>query len=291
MSDGERRIVIVKKVRRSKGGHHGGSWKVAYADFVTAMMAFFLVMWIMGMDEGVREVVEGYFSNPVGYRQSFSGGKNPLSAGNAPIPIEVRNYMLLSRPEQEEQFNQAAETMSRELKTAIEAGQLSAEFEITIADGGLRIELMEQSGGDPFFAVGSAGVRDNLRSVLNVILDDLMGLPNQVALEGHTDGRGFVGRDYSNWELSIDRANSARRTLIALGLPEERIAEVRGYADRQLKRPEAPYAAENRRISLLLPYQDDLVRRPSLAPAGVQPLSAGGGGGAESDSANAGAGH
>jgi len=291
MSDGERKIVIVKKVRRSKGGHHGGSWKVAYADFVTAMMAFFLVMWIMGMDEGVREVVEGYFSNPVGYRQSFSGGKNPLSSGNAPIPMEVRNYMLLSRPEQEAQFNEAAETMSQELKAAIEAGQLSAEFEITVADGGLRIELMEQSGGDPFFAVGSAGVRDNLRSILSVILDDLLGLPNQVALEGHTDGRGFAGRGYSNWELSIDRANSARRALIALGLPEERIAEVRGYADRQLKRPEAPFSPENRRISLLLPYQDDLIRRPSFAPTGAFSLSAGGGGGTRPDSADGGGGH
>ncbi|NNM34637.1 MAG: OmpA family protein [Gemmatimonadetes bacterium] len=285
MSDGERRIVIVKKIKKKGGGHHGGSWKVAYADFVTAMMAFFLVMWIMGMDEGVREVVEGYFSNPVGFRQSFSGGKNPMSAGSAPIPMEVRNYMLLSRGEQTEQFNEAAEAMSQELESAINSGRLAAEFEITVADGGLRIELMEQSERDAFFIVGSAGVRSPLRDALEAIVGELQELPNQVALEGHTDGRAFPGERYSNWELSSDRANAARRTLVDLGLPPERIAEVRGYADRQLKRPEAPFAAENRRISLLLPYQDDLIRRPDFP----EPLSAGGGGGESVDTTGSGA--
>ena len=287
MSDGERRVVIVKRIKKKGGGHHGGSWKVAYADFVTAMMAFFLVMWIMGMDEGVREVVEGYFSNPVGFRQSFSGGRNPLSSGNAPIPMEVRNYMLLSRGEQTEQFNEAAEAMSQELESAIQSGRLAAEFEITVADGGLRIELMEQSESDAFFQVGAAGVRENLRSVLGAIVDELQSLPNPIALEGHTDGRGFPGDGYSNWELSSDRANAARRTLIELGLPADRIAEVRGYADRKLKRPEAPFAAENRRISLLLPYQDDLIRRPRFA----DPLAAGGGGGGAPDSTPSDDGH
>ena len=287
MSDGERRIVVIKRVKKKGGGHHGGSWKVAYADFVTAMMAFFLVMWIMGMDEGVRDLVEGYFSNPVGFRQSFSGGKNPLSAGNAPIPMEVRNYMLLSRGEQTDQFNEAAEAMSKELESAIAQGQLVAEFEITVADGGLRIELMEKTGNDAFFDVGSAGMRATLRDALATIVDELGSLPNRIALEGHTDGRAFPRGDYSNWELSSDRANAARRALIDLGLPPDRIAEVRGYADRQLKRPEAPFAAENRRISLLLPYQDDLIRRPQFDYG----TAAGGGGGELADSVSTDTGH
>lgn len=274
MSDGERRIVIVKKAKRVKAGGHGGSWKVAYADFVTAMMAFFLVMWIMGMDEGVREMVEGYFSNPVGFRQSFSGGTNPMSAGNAPIPLEVRNYMLLTRSEQTESFRDAMSEMSAEIQAALDDGELSADVEMTVSDGGLRIEIMERAGGDAFFELGSAEIKESLRAVLRTVVDELAALPNAVILEGHTDGRGFQRSGYGNWELSSDRAHAARRALVGFGLADDRIVEVRGYADRRLKRPELPFAPENRRISLLLPYQDDLIRRPAASAA----VSAGGGG-------------
>ena len=282
MSDGERKVVIIKKVKKVSGGHHGGSWKVAYADFVTAMMAFFLVMWIMGMDEGVRDVVEGYFSNPVGFRQTFSGGRNPMSQGNAPIPVEAKNYMLLSRGEQTARFSDAAEQMAAQLEQAIDVSALSAAFEITLSEEGLRIELMERAGGDSFFEVGSSDLKATLQSALGLVVDELSSLPNRVVIEGHTDGRPFQLPGYTNWELSSDRANAARRALLELGLPPTRIAGIRGYADRELKTPESPYQAENRRISLLLPYQDDLVRRsPGL------PNAAGGGGSSPADSSGA----
>ncbi|MGI9626500.1 MAG: flagellar motor protein MotB [Longimicrobiales bacterium] len=273
MSDGERRVVIVKKARRKKSGGHGGSWKVAYADFVTAMMAFFLVMWIMGMDEGVKEVVEGYFSNPVGFRQSFSGGKNMMSAGNAPINMSPQSHMLMTRAEQSREFVEAAEEIVEQLRAAAMTESLAASFEVTVTAAGLRIELMERAGGDSFFEVGSADLKGSLRSALAVVVDELTRLPNKVVIEGHTDGRGFQRPGYTNWELSGDRANATRRALLGLGFPTQRIGEIRGYADRQLKLPTEPFAPENRRISILLPYQDDLIR--PVTPD----VSAGGGGG------------
>ena len=278
MSDGERRVIIVKKIKREKKGHHGGSWKVAYADFVTAMMAFFLVMWIMGMEEGVRDVVEGYFSNPVGFHQAFSGGRVPTSMGSIPVQTDVRNYLIMDRQEQAQNFVESAQQLNDSLTQAVESGELSAEFEIALTQDGLRIELMERVDGDAFFEVGSATLKETLRGALAIVLGELEDLPNSLVIEGHTDGRRFNGDDgYSNWELSVDRAGATRRALLELGLDDLRLAEVRGYADRNLKLPEDPYAPQNRRITLLLPYQDDLIRAPVTGGAGA--MSAGGGGG------------
>ena len=115
MSDG-RNIIIVKKKKIMAAAHHGGSWKVAYADFVTAMMAFFMVMWIMNMDEGVKEMVEGYFSNPVGFKKSFSGGRNILSQGNSLMSMEVRNNFIIKRREEEETLKQTAQAIEGALQ-------------------------------------------------------------------------------------------------------------------------------------------------------------------------------
>ncbi len=274
MSDGERRIIIVKRVKKVAAAHHGGSWKVAYADFVTAMMAFFMVMWILGMDQGVKDVVEGYFLNPVGFHKGFSGGLNPLSRGNSPLNSQTNSFMLMSRAEQSRNFADAAEDLSEDLDAAIEGSLVDAVFEVALMESGLRIEIMERAGAESFFRVGSSDLKEPLRVALGLVLGELVALPNNVVIEGHTDGQAFGGEgDYSNWELSASRANAARRTLVSLGLPSDRIAEVRGYADRRLKLPERPFAAENRRITLLLPYQDDIIKPAILS-------SAGGGGGA-----------
>lgn len=277
MSDGERRIIVVKRIKKVQGGHHGGSWKVAYADFVTAMMAFFLVMWIMGMDEGVRDVVEGYFDNPIGFHQSFSGGMNPLSAGNSALNVSAHSFMLLSRAEQAMMFDEAAEELMDQLEAASQSESAPADYEVAITEAGLRIEIMERGDAETFFPSGSADIQPSLRQALALVLGEVEALPNRVVIEGHTDGRGFgPGSNYTNWELSGDRANAARRVLLSLGLDPGRIEEVRGYADRRLKRPEAPFAPENRRITLMLPYQEDLVRPPS--EGGDEAMAAGGGG-------------
>ena len=252
---GGRPIIIVKKKKIVKGGHHGGSWKVAYADFVTAMMAFFLVMWIVGLDDGVKDMVEGYFSNPIGFKKSFSGGANPLSAGNAPQNLDLARASVMSLELQEAKFKEAAEGIEDKLRQSGVAQEVDAEIEIIVAEEGLRIELMETGGDDTFFERSSATLKPALSRVLAILAPELEKLPHDVIVEGHTDALSFRGRPgYGNWELSVDRANAARRVLQGTGLARYKVAEVRGYAARQLKVPESPFDAHNRRITVLLPY-------------------------------------
>lgn len=257
MSDGKKIIVIKKKVK-GHGGHHGGSWKVAYADFVTAMMAFFLVMWIMGMDEGVRNMVQGYFTNPVGFRRAFSGGANPLSVGSSPMSADVQGLMVLSRRDQQQAFEDVAGQIKDKLSRKGLLEDLGADVEIVVTDEGLRIELMETGEEEILFSSGSAELKPRLGSVLATIGEELDKLPNDVVVEGHTDAIPFGRPGYTNWELSVDRANAARRALLAGGLATRHISDVRGYADKKLKVPSTPTDPHNRRISLLLPFKDEI---------------------------------
>lgn len=257
-SDGKKIIVVKKKV----GGHHeehGGAWKVAYADFVTAMMAFFLVMWIVGMDQGVKDLVEGYFANPVGFKRAFSGGANPLSKGTDPRSLDLRKAELVTKAYQRAQFQETAEEIERKMGEAGLVSGQAASVEVVVTDQGLRIELMETGEGDVFFDKASASLKPAIRSVLGLIAPELQALPNRVVVEGHTDALPFGSTGYSNWELSVDRANAARRVLLQAGLDGERVVEVRGYADRKPKIAEDRLDPRNRRISVLLPYQEEAV--------------------------------
>lgn len=276
----DRPIIIVRKKKVVHGRHHGGSWKVAYADFVTAMMAFFMVMWILGMDEGMKDMVQGYFQNPVGYKRSFSGGRNPMSAGNFMIDIDSKRTVIINRREQERRFEEAATHILERLEEGGLLQGLEAEVEISISEDGLRIELMETGSEGMFFASGSSHLTPALRSVLGVVSTELADLPSEVVIEGHTDALPFGGPEYSNWELSVDRANAARREMLAAGLPEIRLAGVRGYAARRLKITDNPTDARNRRITVLLPFLevnlDSLVVVPGEVPRigpDIRPLS------------------
>ncbi len=254
------RVVIVKKKKVVKGGHHGGSWKVAYADFVTAMMAFFLVMWIMGMDQGVKDVVEGYFSNPVGFKKAFGGGTNPLSSGNSPVNMEMRAAaLLLTRELQTQTLEETAGALEKAIQSGGGVADLEAEVEVAMTDEGLRIELMETGSENVFFGVASAQPRPSLIRLLEVVAAELGGGETPVVIEGHTDARPFrTSSGYSNWELSVDRANAARRLLVARGVEGARFLEVRGYADRDPKIRENPLDPRNRRISILLPFSEPI---------------------------------
>lgn len=270
---GGKRIIVVKKKKKVGGGHHGGSWKVAYADFVTAMMAFFLVMWIMNMDEGVKEMVQGYFQNPVGFKQTFSGGTNTMSAGNFITNLEVKRTVILNRRQQEDRFQEAAEEIHRMMEADPAMEGLSAQVEVVVSDEGLRIELMESGGEDTFFDRASSDLKAPLRNVLRMVASVLEKVPGEVVVEGHTDALPYGRRGYSNWELSVDRANTARRELEGGGLASDRITEVRGYADRRLKTPDEPLDAHNRRISVLLPFAEaDLESLQLLGPAAEEIL-------------------
>jgi len=246
-------VIIIKKKGGKHDDYHGGSWKVAYADFVTAMMAFFLVMWIMGMDEGVRDMVQGYFNDPLG---SFDQSPSSLlmmydgTPGRDGSP-DVGGTGLLA---QYGIFTGLAQAIrSGFSETGFE--DMEVEVEVSVSEEGLRIELMETSGEDVFFQTGSAQVRPALDAAMNIIGRELKVLRHPMVVEGHTDARPFAGEtDYGNWELSVDRANAVRRTLMAASEGQIRVHEVRGYADQLLRNPDDPEAPQNRRVSLLIPF-------------------------------------
>jgi chemotaxis protein MotB len=252
--DKHKRPIVIKKVKKGgHGGHHGGSWKVAYADFVTAMMAFFMVLWILGMEQSLKEAIEGYFSNPVGFKQGYSTGHNILSSGTSPAQVRRPPIRMIVRAAEEQRFGQA----ELRLNAAIAAARARLEntiIEVTRTEQGLRIELMESGEEETFFARGSSAMRPPLVLALQLVATELTELSNPLIVEGHTDGAAYGDETRTNWELSADRANAARRVLEAAGISPLRISEVRGYADKRLRHPENPLAPQNRRISLLLPF-------------------------------------
>jgi chemotaxis protein MotB len=255
MSKDNKSVIVIKKVKKGHAGHHGGAWKVAYADFVTAMMAFFLVMWIINMDESVKEAIEGYFQNPSGFGQ---GQGSPLSVisfneagrpGGAILPMQV-----VARQIEEQRYREIGERIQMQLQGPDGLGEIAAQVEIVITDQGLRIELVEGGDGEHFFAPASSDLKAAASRAIQVIGRELRAVSSPVVVEGHTDARPFTSRSgYSNWELSADRANAARRVME----PEvgaTRIAEIRGHADRHPRVAENPYDNANRRISILVPF-------------------------------------
>jgi chemotaxis protein MotB len=259
----EVRVKIVRK-KAHGGGHHGGAWKVAYADFVTTMMALFIVLWIVGQNEAVKTAVAAYFKNPTILPGSRTTSLAPGGAGILPAerPQVGEERDSEAEGDSEERALQAAAARIKEL-TEKGGGfeDLRDQIRIELTPDGLRIELIERDGV-PFFEVGSAVLIHPLKPLLEKLNQILAALPNAIAIEGHTDSRRYsLKRNYSNWELSVERANSARRVLEAAGLPATRMERVVGHADRVLLVPDDPLHASNRRITLL-------VRRQS-AEAGV----------------------
>lgn len=252
---GGKKIIIVKKKVAGHGGHHGGSWKVAYADFVTAMMAFFMVMWILGMDDQTKSAIEGYFSNPVGYRKGYGTGSSPIAVGSAMTKLQQAPVRLVVRASEEKTFEAVRQRIMDRLQANDSLSRMNADVEVVVTTEGLRIELIESGSGDTYFPLSSARLKPTTALVLQIVGSELAMLSHPIILEGHTDAAQF-GPDatYTNWELSADRANAARRVLEVTGVDQGRLAEVRGYADRRLRVPSDPTSAANRRISLLLPF-------------------------------------
>lgn len=279
---GGKKIIIVKKKVSGHGGHHGGSWKVAYADFVTAMMAFFMVMWILGMDDQTKSAIEGYFSNPVGYRKGYGAGSSPIAVGSAITKLQQSPVRIVVRANEEKTFEAARQRIMDRLQANDSLARMNANVEVVVTNDGLRIELIESGSGDTYFPLSSARLKPTTALVLQIVGSELAMLSHPIIMEGHTDAAQF-GPDatYTNWELSADRANAARRVLEATGVDPSRLAEVRGYADRRLRDPSDPTAPANRRISLLLPFtnmpdgivSDTPVDVPPSAPALPTPPS------------------
>jgi chemotaxis protein MotB len=246
------RPIIIKKVIEGGGGHHGGAWKVAYADFVTAMMALFIVLWILGQDDSVKENIQHYFNDPIG----FAGGKGPSvidGKGNKIVSPKILTDLDQKKLERE-LLEEMGDDLISNLKNQ-DFQDLIDQIDVEITDDGLRIEIME-SGDDAFFEVGTASLKKNALGILNIIGKQMAELENKIIVEGHTDARPFPNgnQGYSNYELSADRANSARRALIDSGLLPNQIDEIRGYADNRLRDSENPFDVTNRRISILVKY-------------------------------------
>ncbi len=246
--------IIIKKVVAGGHGHHGGAWKVAYADFVTAMMALFIVLWILGQDDSVKANIAGYFNDPTGF--GVGNGPSVLEGpGKRSMDPSTLTPMQKKKLEQE-RLELMGDDLMRNLQNA-EFKELVDQIEMEITDEGLRIEIME-SANDAFFEVGTAHLKKSASEILDVIGKQLSEIDNKIVVEGHTDGRPFSNglEGYSNFELSTDIANSARRELLRSGVKENQIDEVRGYADNRLRNPDNPYDVVNRRISIIVKYSN-----------------------------------
>lgn len=233
------RIIIVRKHAADHGDEHGGAWKVAYADFVTAMMALFIVLWLLSASEKVQKAVGGYFQDPTGKgRQTGS-----TSAG-------VGETLTLNQNE----LQRLKEKLEQAMRQIPAFQNMAKQIRMTITAEGLRIDLLETQRG-LFFETGNPRPTEAGSELLKLLATELLKLPNKVAIEGHTDSTPYGRTDYSNWELSADRANSARRILTAAGVTDDRISQVRGFADQRLLLKKEPNNPSNRRISIIVRNQ------------------------------------
>lgn len=256
MKNDENNIIIIKKGKKDHG-HHGGAWKVAYADFVTAMMALFIVLWVLGQDQKIVQGVAGYFKDPVG----FSTKGRYLLEGSGGIPSDSAAAVIQKIKERESEANKLKEMgdqVINQLSKNEEFTQLAGQIKVEIANEGLRIEMTE-SNDAVFFEIGTSELKREAQNLIMEIGRNLSTLNNKIIIEGHTDSRPYSNqaRNYSNFELSCDRANSARRILLGGGLTPEKIDEVRGYADSRLLDKNDPYNLVNRRISVIVKYSSD----------------------------------
>jgi chemotaxis protein MotB len=250
--------VIVVKKRAHHQGHHGGAWKVAYADFVTAMMAFFLVMWLVGQSRAVKAAVGGYFRDPIGFADQAGRGVLPGGTGVDPSTNASSHETPIDKDTERKRLEGAVKNIREQLDQVPAFQSLKNQIEFTVTPEGLRIDLIEKDDGT-FFDSGSAVPRGECERVLNVIAKELATLDHKIVVEGHTDSRPYTSAGgYSNWELSADRANAARRVMEHGGLPAPQIDAVRGLADRELRVPADPFDARNRRVTIL-------VKSPALA--------------------------
>ncbi|MEA3296494.1 MAG: flagellar motor protein MotB [candidate division Zixibacteria bacterium] len=254
--------IIIKKVKGGHAGHHGGAWKVAFADFMTAMMAFFLVMWLVTQSPEVKQNVASFFRNPGLYRTK--GGAGILEGSKSPIHMESPAIGIKSKKAQEEsgpsdiekkQMSAAAQGIVHELRKHSIFKQLKENIKLRMSSEGLRIILNESEDSPAFFEPGSAKLLQKSAIILITIACELGQLDNRIVIEGHTDASYTGEGNYTNWELSTDRANSARQLMEVSGFTKGQVREVRGYADRFPMIMGKPDDPRNRRVTLLVLYR------------------------------------
>lgn len=279
--------IIVKRVKKVAGGHHGGAWKIAFADFATAMMAFFMVMWLMSSaTPEQKKLISGYFQDPVGFSESASPyvidlGGTPTPAPDKTLNPEAKDDDDPAGEAQGEIDQQQAESIAeevererlelllQELQNKVEENPQLQNFKdqilFEITQDGLRIQIMD-AANRPMFASGSAQLQPYFEDILLAMTDTIAAVPNKISVSGHTDAQPFAGRGgYGNWELSADRANAARRVLVAGGYDDTQVARVVGYASSALFDRENPLNPVNRRIDIVV-----LTKKAQRAIEGAQ---------------------
>ncbi len=278
--------IIVKKIKKGGGGHHGGAWKVAYADFVTAMMAFFLLLWLLNVTTKEQKLgIADYFDpNPkIAMKESGANGmmgglsiskdgamtsdKQPVNApeqSNSPSlrpgqdKITEDKFQEEKRKREEASFKKAEEEIKKAIEESPDLKELAKNLMMDMTPEGLRIQIVD-SEGKPMFPSGSADMYERTQKLLQNVAQVIRKMPNEISVRGHTDGVPYSkGNGYSNWELSADRANASRRVLINTGFPEKRINNVLGKADKDHLLADKPNDAQNRRISIVL-LREELV--------------------------------
>ncbi|HSB25580.1 MAG TPA: flagellar motor protein MotB [Burkholderiaceae bacterium] len=267
--------IIVKRIKKGGHGHHGGAWKIAYADFVTAMMAFFLLMWLLGSTtEGDKKGIADYFSSPMkvamfggsgagdashvlkGGGQDLTRTTGQVKRGDVESERKTVNLKALKEEQVRAEISRLRSLQQRiegEIQSNPALGAFRSQILLELTRDGLRIQIVDAQSR-PMFASGSAQVQPYMQDLLRAIGAVLTEVPNRLTLEGHTDAMPFSGgeRGYSNWELSADRANASRRELLAGGLPDDRVLRVQGLAASQLLKRDEPDDPTNRRISIVV---------------------------------------
>ncbi len=236
-------IIIIKK-GGGHDGHHGGAWKVAYADFVTAMIALFIVLWLLNSSKQIQDAVGGYFKDPTGTSKKV--GSDMQGSG--------QNFVV-----SKDNMAELKEQLQKAIREVPNIDKLKNHIDMTVTNEGLRIELMESANGT-FFESGSAKPNGDGDDILIALAHELGKLPNKIYVEGHTDAKPYSeNSSYTNWELSADRANATRRLIQQNGVNSDQVTQVRGFADQNLRKRDAPLDPSNRRVSMIVQY---LVKKP-----------------------------
>ncbi|MCB1530113.1 MAG: flagellar motor protein MotB [Rhodospirillales bacterium] len=288
----ELRPIIIKKVKKVAGGHHGGAWKVAYADFVTAMMAFFLLLWLLNVttkeqkegiaeyfdptpmvsksDDGAGGLLGGLTVSPEGAMISqkepvpppspdvpaVRAGSNPPDTINDPTKIEEEKLRAEIKKREDEEFKKTESAINQAIQGTPDLQDLAKNIMMDITPEGLRIQIVDQDGAS-MFPSGSAQMYEKTTKLMQKVAKIILGTPNELSIRGHTDGVAYgAGATYTNWELSADRANSSRRVLLDAGVPKSRVNNVLGKADKDHLFSDDPADARNRRISIILLRQE-----------------------------------
>ncbi len=250
-------IIIIRKKVQAHAAHHGGAWKVAYADFVTAMMALFIVLWLMASSDQVKKSIAAYFLDPQGKKHEIGG----MNGTGRSMFLSVDDMQHLK------------EKLQNALRSLPSVEKLKDQITMTVTGEGLRIELVENSAG-VFFESGNARPTQLAVQAMSVLANQLGELPNSIVIEGHTDATPYGNTEgYSNWELSTDRAHEARRLMQAHGVRADQIKQVRGYADQSLRNPKTPLDPSNRRVSVIVLYGDQTVLSEAAAKTAAAKVS------------------